>query len=143
MGSSASPVSSAPVVDAVAWTHVRNGRLLCVRTRGRTLFYLPGGKREPGESDADAVSRESAEEVAVRLRRDTLAPFAVVEEEADGYPAGTRVRLSCFTAEHDGEPVPRNEIAELAWFGRADRERTAPAVRRVMDELHARGLLAD
>ena len=60
--------SAAPaVVDALAWVYVRDGRVLKVRPRGKEVFYFPGGKREPGESDAEALVREVAEEVSVRL----------------------------------------------------------------------------
>lgn len=133
----------APVVDALAWIHVRDGSLLCVRTRGADLFYLPGGKREPGESDEQAVAREVREEVGVILRPDTILPFTVVDEAAHGYPEGTRVRLSCHTADHDGDPAPANEIAEMAWLHHGDRPRCAPAVQRVLDVLHLSGEVRD
>ncbi|ASU82241.1 NUDIX domain-containing protein [Nocardiopsis gilva YIM 90087] len=141
MGTPVPSASSAPVIDAIAWVHVRDGRLLCARTHGRTLFYLPGGKPEPGESHEAAVTREVEEEIAVALRPGTLRPLVVIDELADGYPEGTRVRLSCYSAEHDGEPTASNEIAELAWLDRSGRPRCAPAVRRVMDELVERGLI--
>ncbi|MBB6173803.1 8-oxo-dGTP pyrophosphatase MutT (NUDIX family) [Nocardiopsis mwathae] len=141
MGTPVPSASPAPVIDAIAWVHVRDGRLLCARTHGRELFYLPGGKPEPGESPEAAVTREVEEEVSVALRPGTIRPFTVVDELADGYPEGTRVRLSCYVAEHDGDPVPTNEIAELAWLDSAGRSRCAPAVRRVIDELADRGLV--
>ncbi|WP_222853731.1 hypothetical protein [Fodinicola acaciae] len=47
-------------IDSLAWIHVRDRRLLSVRTRGKDKFYPPGGKREPGESDvAPRPGRES------------------------------------------------------------------------------------
>ncbi|QBI52259.1 NUDIX hydrolase [Streptomonospora litoralis] len=137
--SDAAEAAAERVVDALAWVHVSGRRLLCVRTHGRGLYYLPGGKREPGESDEAAVVREAREEVGVELRPATLRPFAVVDEAADGYPEGTRVRLACYTAEHTGEPAAAAEIAELAWLTGGERDRCAPAVRRVLDELHRRG----
>jgi len=133
------PAPSGPpaVIDALAWVHVRDGRLLCVRTDGVDLFYLPGGKREPGESDEAAVAREAREEVGVVLRPGTFRQVAVIDELAYDKAPGTRVLLSCYAAEHDGEPTPDSEIAELAWIGFADRERCAPAVRRLIERLHA------
>ena len=50
--------ASPGLVDALAWVCVRDGRVLKVRSRGKDVFYLPGGKREPGESDAAALVRE-------------------------------------------------------------------------------------
>ena len=38
----------------VGWIHVRDGRLLVVRSRDNDLFFMPGGKLDPGESDEQA-----------------------------------------------------------------------------------------
>ncbi|HEX7946094.1 MAG TPA: NUDIX domain-containing protein, partial [Phenylobacterium sp.] len=43
------------------------GRLLTVRKRGTQRFMLPGGKREPGEDDAEALARELREELGVEV----------------------------------------------------------------------------
>lgn len=128
-----------PVIDALAWVHVRDGRLLCVRPEGRDLLYVPGGKREPGESDEAAVAREAMEEVSVRLRPGTFRLVTVVEEAAHAQAPGTRVRMACYTAEHDGAIAADHEITELAWIGHADRARCAPAVRRLIEFLHSGG----
>ena len=128
-----------PVIDALAWVHVREGRLLCVRPQGRDLLYVPGGKREPGESDEQAVTREAREEVSVLLLPDTFRLVTVVDEVAHAQAPGTRVRMSCYTAEHEGTIAADHEITELAWIGHADRARCAPAVRRLIEVLHAEG----
>ncbi|GAB3206917.1 NUDIX hydrolase [Marinactinospora thermotolerans] len=141
MGTSASSAAAPAVIDALAWVHVREGRVLKVRSTGKDAYYLPGGKREPGESDAEALLREVEEELSVRLRPETLEPFAVIDAEAHGHAPGTRVRLTCYTAEHDGEPVPSREIEEIAWLGLDDAARCAPAGRRVLERLHERGLI--
>jgi 8-oxo-dGTP pyrophosphatase MutT (NUDIX family) len=44
-------------VDKVALVLLREGRVLSTRSRGKDTYYLPGGKREPGESDEDCVCR--------------------------------------------------------------------------------------
>lgn len=142
MSSSASSVTGTPtVIEALSWVHVRDGRLLCVRSQDRDRLYLPGGKREPGESDEDAVAREALEEVSVVLRPDTFERIAVIDQVAHGQAPGTRVELVCYAAEYDGEIVADNEITELAWIGHADRDRCAPAVRDLVGLLHARGLV--
>ena len=53
-----------------------HGRLLLIRRAnepGRGLWSVPGGRVEPGESDADAVVREMAEETGL-----VVAPGALV-----------------------------------------------------------------
>ncbi|WP_116246278.1 NUDIX domain-containing protein [Nocardiopsis sp. FIRDI 009] len=140
MTATASAPSGVPaVIDALAWVHVRDGRLLCVRSRGRDLLYVPGGKRDPGESDEAAVTREAREEVSVDLRPGTLRRVAVIDEIAHDQAPGTRVRLTCYTADHDGAIAADNEITGLEWIGFAERDRCAPAVRRLVELLHEEG----
>jgi 8-oxo-dGTP diphosphatase len=43
------------------------GRVLLVRKRGTTAFMQPGGKRDAGEDDIAALSREVAEGAGPRL----------------------------------------------------------------------------
>ena len=43
------------------------GRLLTVRKRGTDKFMHPGGKPEPGETAAQAASRELLEEVGIEV----------------------------------------------------------------------------
>ncbi|WP_198048265.1 NUDIX hydrolase [Saccharomonospora iraqiensis] len=68
--------------------HDGAGRLLLVR-RGRApargLWSLPGGRVEPGESDAEAVVRELREETGLTVRPGvflgtvTRAPYRIVD----------------------------------------------------------------
>lgn len=138
--------ASVPTVDVLAWVHVVDGRQLHVRTKGKEAFYLPGGKREPGESDAAALCREVREELGVELNPGSLSLFDVVEDAAHGFTDGRRMRMVCYTARCIGEPTPDGEIAELAWIGSEGIEgvaaaRFAPAGRRVLRTLLERGLL--
>ncbi|WP_229073577.1 NUDIX domain-containing protein [Actinoplanes sp. DH11] len=141
----AAPGRTAADVVAAAWVHVRDRRVLVVRTAGSDAFYLPGGKPEPGETHAATAARETFEEVGVRLNPAALRPFTTIEAPAHNRPPGTRVRLICFTGEPDAgaatEPAPANEIAELAWFGTADIARCAPAIQILVSQLAAAGLI--
>ncbi|GAC1504160.1 MAG: hypothetical protein NVS1B3_00270 [Candidatus Dormibacteraceae bacterium] len=135
------PLGEKWTVDALGWVRIENRRLLTVRTAGKDLFYLPGGKRELGESDLDALAREVREEVSVRLLPDTLVPLGTFRAPAHDYPPGTSVDLVCYTAEFEGEISPSSEIEEMAWMGPDDLERCAPAVRLVIGKLRERGEL--
>jgi 8-oxo-dGTP pyrophosphatase MutT (NUDIX family) len=130
------------VLDVVGWVHAVEGRLLAVRARGRDLLYLPGGKREPGESDWAALSREVREELGVELVSDTLRPLGVVESEAHDQPAGTRVRMACFAAQHAGTLMSSAEINEYVLIGHDSRGLLAPAARLALDIAVREGLVA-
>jgi 8-oxo-dGTP pyrophosphatase MutT (NUDIX family) len=121
------------VVAAVAFT--RDGRVLTVRKRGTSMFMLPGGKLEPGESAVDAARREVAEEVGLEIGGlELLGEFtAAVANEP-----GRTVASTVFRAALAGEPRATGEIAELRWSPlmeiRADmapllREHVLPALR--------------
>jgi 8-oxo-dGTP diphosphatase len=65
-----------------------DGRLLLVRRRndpGRGLWSVPGGRVEPGETDAEAVVREMAEETGLVVEPGALVgrvhrgPFAIAD----------------------------------------------------------------
>ncbi|HET6502418.1 MAG TPA: NUDIX domain-containing protein [Amycolatopsis sp.] len=128
-------------IDSLAWIFVRQRRLLSVRTRGKRKFYLPGGKREAGESDVAALCREIREELGVELDPWSFSLFAVLDERADGFADGRRVHLTCYTARHRGELVPGREIAEASWLTTADAAVCPPAGHRVLGMLRDRDLI--
>ncbi|AHH93794.1 NUDIX domain-containing protein [Kutzneria viridogrisea] len=122
------------MIDKVAWLRIEGDRVLCARSHGKTVFYLPGGKREPGESDLDTLVREIREELAVDIAAETARPMGVFTAQADRQREGVLVRMSCYAAEYSGEIAASNEIAEVAWLTYADRERVAPVDKLIFDE---------
>jgi 8-oxo-dGTP pyrophosphatase MutT (NUDIX family) len=128
------------VPEKVAWVLVRDGRVLVARNRGVEVFYFPGGKREPGESDAETLSREIAEELRSRVDTATMAHVGTFEtrRESDGH---TEFRMICYTAEYSGPLDASREIAETDWFGYSDRPRVSTVDQMVFDMLHSSGRL--
>jgi 8-oxo-dGTP diphosphatase len=130
------------LIDTVAWVRVEHGRILCARPRGKDVFYIPGGKREGGESDLEALRREITEELAVTLLRGTVRHVGTYEAaQPDGQPDRAIVRMSCYTGDYSGTLTPSSEIAEFAWFGYADRPRVPPVDQLLFDDLNAAGQL--
>ena len=129
------------MIDAIAWIHIQEQTLLCVRTQGKDAFYLPGGKREPGESDAQTLIREVYEELNVQLKPETITWFQTYEADAHGHGVGTQVRMPCYRADFEGTFQPSAEIAEMAWFSSRERDRCAPVNRIVIDDLVKRELI--
>jgi 8-oxo-dGTP diphosphatase len=125
------------VIDKIAWLHLSDGRVLSTRSRGKDVYYLPGGKREPGEADIETLVREVDEELGVKIVPETAAHFGTFEAQAHGHPPGVMVRMTCYTAEFEGTPFPRNEIAELTWLTYTDRARVSPVDQLIFDHLHA------
>ncbi|MBK1787673.1 NUDIX hydrolase [Prauserella cavernicola] len=129
-------------IDKIAWIQISDGAILGARSHGKDVFYLPGGKREPGETDLDTLAREIHEELAVTIETSTATHVGTFEAAAHGTPDGAVVRVTCYTADHRGTPSPSGEIAELAWLTFADRDRVSAVNRVVFDHLHGSGLLS-
>ncbi|WP_223291243.1 NUDIX hydrolase [Streptomyces avicenniae] len=129
------------VIDTVAWVLLAEGRILGARSRGNDVFYIPGGKRKPGESDVETLTREVREELSVSLVPGTAEHVGTYTAAAHGHPEGTLVTMACYTAEYRGTLTASSEIEEIAWLRLADRGRTAPVDHAVFDDLARVGRL--
>ena len=128
-------------IDVLALICIKDKKILNTKTKGKDMFYLPGGKREKGETDAEALTREIDEELNVKLLPGSIKLLCAFEAQAHGKPEGVVVRATCYTADFDGEPKASSEIAEIRWLSYADAEKTPPLGRMVFDWLHERGML--
>jgi ADP-ribose pyrophosphatase YjhB (NUDIX family) len=117
-------------IRKVAWLHVADRRLLCVRSEGSEAFYVPGGKPKSGEAEEDALVREIGEELAVAIDPATLVHVGRFTAPADGKP-GMTVAVEAFTADHSGTLAASGEIAEFLFLtsdGRAEEGTSVSAV---------------
>ena len=133
---------ASPYIDKLALILVQGRRQLVARSKGKTVFFTPGGKREPGEDDYSALCRECREELAVELLRESIKPYGVFEAKAFGKPAGTIVRMTCYTADYKGTLTPNEEIEELAWI-QSDfpGEKLSEAGRNILEDLKEKALV--
>lgn len=128
-------------IDKLAWIHLVDGKLLSTKSYGKDVYYIPGGKREAGETDVEALLREIKEELSVDLVVDTIAHLETFEAQAHGKPEGTVVRMTCYTADFTGVLTASAEVEELVWLSYADRETSSPVDKIIFDFLHEKGLL--
>ncbi len=124
------------IVDVVAWICIRDRQVLCARTMGKDAFYFPGGKREKGESDWEALRREVQEELNVTLIAETLTELILVQEVAHGYTEPTQVIMRCFQANYTGDIMATSEIEAIAWLRYSNVDQCAPATQRVLEYLY-------
>jgi ADP-ribose pyrophosphatase YjhB (NUDIX family) len=108
-------LSDDPAIRCVgAVVHDAAGRLLMVRRAnepGRGQWSLPGGRVEPGESDASAVARELREETGLEVRVGSLVgsvqrgPFLIFDYTAEAV---------------GGTLLAGDDAAAAAWVTRAE-----------------------
>jgi 8-oxo-dGTP diphosphatase len=129
------------IIDKLAWLYIKNGKLLSARSTGKTLFYVPGGKRELGETDEQALIREVKEEVAVDLVPNSIEYAQTFTTQADGHGDGVIVKLTCYFAEYQGDLKPDAEIEEIAFIGLENKVRCSAASILVMNWLKKKNLI--
>lgn len=129
------------IIDKLAFLHFKDKQLLMALSKGKDTYYIPGGKREGSESDAEALVREVAEELTVEILPETMQLYGIFEAQAHGKPAGTIVRMTCYTAEFTGELQASSEIQDLAYYTSAQRDIVGPVDQIIFDDLREKGLL--
>jgi len=91
-----------------------DGRVLLVRKRGTAAFMQPGGKRDAGESDVAALSREIVEELGCRVMADSARPLGVFDCVAANEP-GFQVCAAVYAVDVEGVIKPQAEIDQVVW----------------------------
>ncbi|GAB3304112.1 NUDIX domain-containing protein [Hymenobacter humi] len=131
------------MIDKIAWLHLHDGQLLSTRSRGKDRYYIPGGKREAGETDQQTLLREIREELTVALDSDSLEYAGTFEAPAHGHPDGVLVRMTCYRARYTGTLQPAAEIEEVVWLNYRHRPEVSAVDQLIFDWLRGQGLLAD
>ena len=129
------------VIDKVAFLYLQDGKILSTRSKGKDKYYIPGGKREAGETDVETLVREVKEELSVDIVESSAKLYGVFEAQAHGKAEGVIVKMTCYTAEYAGELKADSEIAEIVWLTMADIESVSPVDKLIFADLHEKGLL--
>lgn len=130
------------LIDKIAWIRLEEGKILSTRSRGKDVYYIPGGKRELGETDVQTLVREIREELDVAIAPNSARHAGTFEAQAHGHATGVAVRMTCYTADYQGTLTPSSEVDELIWLTYADRDRVSPVDRLIFDHLRENGQLA-
>ena len=112
------------LVTACALLDADNRVLIGQRPPGKAmagLWEFPGGKVEPGETPEDAIIREIAEELGVKVTKACLAPLTFASFD---YPDFHLLMPFYVCRRWEGTPVAREHSA-LKWV-RANRLRDYP-----------------
>ena len=104
------------LIDKLAWIYIKDRKILSTRSKGKDAWYIPGGKREEGESDLQALVREVKEEMDVDMDTDSIKYFDTFKAQAHGKPEGVFVQMTCYTGDYRGELKPSAEIEEMNWL---------------------------
>jgi len=129
------------MIDKLAYIHIVDRKILSTRSKGKTKYYIPGGKREADENDWEALSREIREELSVELVQETCQYYGTFEGQADSHPAGVIVKMTCFTADYLGKLKAAAEIAEIVWLNSYNINDISPVDKLIFADLKTKDLI--
>ena len=78
-------------IDKIAFIYIMERRVLAIVSKGRDVFYMPGGKRERGETDEQTLIREIEEELSVGIIPQSIRYYGTFKAQAHAKPEGTTV----------------------------------------------------
>ncbi len=107
-------------IDHISFVDIKDKKILLCRSKGKSEWQLPGGKRERGERDEQTLIRECKEELGIELMPETIKLFDEIEGQAFGKVKGIKVRIKMFTADFAGEPIAGNEVEAAKYFELAE-----------------------
>lgn len=128
-------------IDKLAWLCIKDKRFLGARSKNKDTYYIPGGKRENGENDHEALIREIKEELSVDLIPATIKYVGSFKAQAHDKADGLMVKITCYLAEFTGEIQANTEIEEVAWLNHKDEIKCSPVTKIIMDWLKSEGMI--
>ena len=128
-------------VDKVAFIEIQNGQILSTKSKGKTKYYIPGGKREKGESDEQTLIREITEELSVTIIPNTAEYIGSFSAQSDEAEKGIRVIMTCYKAKYIGHLKANSEIEELRWLNYSDLDIISEVDKKIFHFLHDKEVL--
>jgi 8-oxo-dGTP diphosphatase len=129
------------LIDKLAWIEIKNNAILLTKSYGKDKYYIPGGKREIGETDEQALIREIHEELSVTVDKSTLNFIGIFEAQAHGQQEGVFVKMTCYSGDYSGELKANSEIEAMKWFKYADKDQVVSVDKLIFDHLKQHNLL--
>lgn len=126
-------------IDKIAFIEIQKGKILSTKSKGRTVYYIPGGKRELGETDEQTLIREVFEELNVQISPNTIKYLGTFSAQSDGDKKGVNVKMTCYTAQFAGTLKASSEIEEIRWLNSSDSKIISEVDKKIFLFLKNRG----
>ncbi len=128
-------------IDKLAFIELKDRKVLETQSFNKDKWYIPGGKREQGETDEKALVREVKEELSVDLIPATIQHYGIFEGQAHGKSEGMIVRMTCYTAQYRGTLTPSAEVEKMDWFDYSKRDSVSIVDQLIFDDLKSKNLI--
>lgn len=129
------------IIDKIAWIHTKDGKILSTLSKGKSVYYIPGGKREKGETDHETLVREIKEELDVDIILDSVKYLGVYTAQSDGVAEGVKVKMTCYSSEYTGELKASSEIDRFEWHTMSDIKKVSAVDKIIYLDLFSKGVI--
>ena len=130
------------VIDKLGWIYIKDRKWLnVIPKKDLNMFSVPGGKRETGESDEQALLRELKEELTIDLIPETLKYLVSFQAQAHGKDSGIDVQIKCYQSDFKGNLKPSNEIDSFVWLDSSYTAKMTPVGKLIMEWLKQENLI--
>lgn len=128
-------------IDKIALIKIENRQILSTKSKGKNKYYIPGGKRENNETDAETLIREIQEELSVDIIQESIKYVGTFKAQSDGAAEGIIVKMTCYNADFSGDLKENNEIEEIRWLNYKDLEIISEVDKIIFKHLKENGQL--
>lgn len=129
------------IIDKIAFIYLKNGKILSTLSKGKDVYYIPGGKREENETDEETLIRECKEELTIDIIKDTINYYGTFEAQAHGKSEGVLVKMTCYMAGFSGKIKVSSEIQEIRWLDYSDLDIISPVDKLIFKDLYEKKLI--
>lgn len=126
-------------IDKIALIETKEGKILSTKSKGKNKYYIPGGKREKGETDEQTLIREIQEELNVHIQQNTIEYVGTFVAQSDGAKEGVMVKMTCYKAAYEGIMTPTSEIEEIRWLIYEDLDIISEVDKKIFSFLKKKG----
>lgn len=132
---------SPAIIDRVAWIYIRDGKVLFLKERNRSGFYLPGGDKIAGSPDAGLLAGYLTHLLGIRAETEGIEYLGTYESRYGARPPAAFIRQHCYAMPFRGSLRATGNL-ELYWFGYENREGLSEADGKILAGLQEKGLLS-
>ncbi len=129
------------IIEKLAWIHLVEGKLFCIRRKEDRLYQIPGGVWEGNQLDALVLISQIKNDLGVSLQPSNMDFIGIFEAPADGRRAVLFERKNCYYGKFEGAMRPSQEIVEQAWLNYSDHTKVSQVDALIFDFLRDKGKL--
>ena len=89
----------------------------------------------------DNTNKTLRDDLSVEIKEESVKYYGTFEAQAHGKSEGILVRMTCYTAEWNGEIAPSSEIQEIKWLSYSDIDIVSPVDKLIFEDLKSKNYL--